>query len=131
MEILGIDIGGSGIKGAPVDIRKGVLVEKRHRIPTPQPSTPEAVTAVVTEIAQHFNWHGPIGCTFPAVLLSFYRTIGGSGYSMCYVQRQWLSGLQPNRLVGSLGLRYGTSTRVRICEHRQRRIHRIRIRPGC
>ena len=84
MEILGVDIGGSGIKGAPVDIRKGVLVEKRHRIPTPQPSTPEAVTDVVAEIAQHFNWQGPIGCTFPAVIKK------GVAYSAANVDESWI-----------------------------------------
>jgi polyphosphate glucokinase len=68
MEILGIDIGGSGIKGAPVNIEIGELVTERHRIPTPQPSTPDAVADVVAEIVQHFNWQGPIGCTFPAVI---------------------------------------------------------------
>jgi polyphosphate glucokinase len=84
MEILGVDIGGSGIKGAPVNIRKGVLVEKRHRIPTPQPSTPEAVTDVVAEIAQHFNWQGPIGCTFPAVIKK------GVAYSAANVDESWI-----------------------------------------
>lgn len=68
MEILGIDIGGSGIKGAPVDTEKGVFITERHRVPTPQPAKPEAVAEVVAEIAQHFAWHGPIGCTFPATI---------------------------------------------------------------
>ena len=68
MEILGIDIGGSGIKGAPVDIETGTLARERHRIPTPQPSKPGAVGDTVAEIAAHFNWNGPIGCTFPAVI---------------------------------------------------------------
>jgi polyphosphate glucokinase len=68
MEVLGIDIGGSGIKGAPVDIEKGVLTQERFRIPTPDPSTPEAVGDVVAEIVKHFGWHGPVGCTFPAIV---------------------------------------------------------------
>jgi len=68
MEILGIDIGGSGIKGAPVDTVKGVFLEERYRIPTPQPAKPEAVGDVVAEITQYFNWNGPIGCTFPAII---------------------------------------------------------------
>ena len=68
MEILGIDIGGSGIKGAPVDLSQGVLAMERHRIPTPQPATPEAVGDVVAAVAHHFAWKGPIGCTFPAVV---------------------------------------------------------------
>jgi polyphosphate glucokinase len=68
MEVLGIDIGGSGVKGAPVDIKKGALMAKRHRIPTPQPSTPDAVGETVAELVEHFRWKGPIGCTFPAVI---------------------------------------------------------------
>lgn len=68
MEVLGIDIGGSGIKGAPVDIEKGVLLAERHRIPTPQPATPEAVAQTVKQLVAHFNWKGEIGCGFPAVI---------------------------------------------------------------
>jgi polyphosphate glucokinase len=68
MEILGIDIGGSGIKGAIVDIDKGEFVGDRLRIPTPQPAKPEPVAEVVAEIARHFEWTGSIGCTFPAVV---------------------------------------------------------------
>lgn len=68
MHILGVDIGGSGIKGAIVDVKTGELVTERHRIPTPQPSTPEAVASTVAEIVQHFDYKGPIGCTFPAVV---------------------------------------------------------------
>jgi len=65
---LGIDIGGSGIKGAPVDLEKGKLTEERLRIPTPQPSTPQAVAEVVGQILDHFSWKEPFGCTFPAVV---------------------------------------------------------------
>ncbi len=68
MRILGIDIGGSGIKGAPVDVATGTLVADRHKILTPQPATPEAVAAVVADLVAHFDWQGPIGCTFPAVV---------------------------------------------------------------
>ncbi|MBW0105187.1 polyphosphate--glucose phosphotransferase [Pseudonocardia sp. KRD291] len=64
----GIDIGGSGIKGAPVDLHKGKLADERMRIDTPKPSTPEAVAKVVGEILDHFDWSGEFGCTFPAVV---------------------------------------------------------------
>lgn len=64
----GIDIGGSGIKGAPVDLHKGRLADERLRIPTPQPSTPENVAEVVREILDHFDWRDEFGCTFPAVV---------------------------------------------------------------
>ncbi|ANY09234.1 polyphosphate--glucose phosphotransferase [Pseudonocardia sp. HH130630-07] len=64
----GVDIGGSGIKGAPVDLEKGRLADDRVRIPTPQPSTPESVAETVAEILDEFGWTGPFGCTFPAVV---------------------------------------------------------------
>jgi len=68
MHIFGLDIGGSGVKGAPVDTQTGELLGERFRVPTPQPSTPEAVVAAVVEVVTHFGWHGPIGCGFPAVV---------------------------------------------------------------
>lgn len=68
MQVLGIDIGGSGIKGAPVDVRTGELLAERFRIATPQPASPEPVARTVAEIARHFDWNGPIGCGFPAVV---------------------------------------------------------------
>lgn len=67
-QVLGIDIGGSGVKGALVDVTTGELLAERFRIETPQPATPEAVAAVVAEIAAHFNWTGPIGVGFPGVI---------------------------------------------------------------
>jgi polyphosphate glucokinase len=68
MNVLGIDIGGTGIKGAPVDTIEGQLLEERFRLLTPQPSTPEAVSAAIGEIARHFNWTGKIGCGYPGVI---------------------------------------------------------------
>lgn len=70
MHVLGIDIGGSGIKGAPVNVTDGTLLADRHRIPTPQPSTPEAVAATVAELANHFDWRDgqAIGCGVPAAV---------------------------------------------------------------
>jgi polyphosphate glucokinase len=68
MEILGIDIGGSGIKGAIVDIENGKLLSERYRIPTPNPSTPAAVAECIRLINDHFNWKDQIGCGFPAVI---------------------------------------------------------------
>lgn len=68
MEILGIDVGGSGIKGAPVSLDQGKLLTERLRIPTPQPANPQAVAATVTEVARYFSWRGPIGCGFPAAV---------------------------------------------------------------
>jgi polyphosphate glucokinase len=68
MQILGIDIGGTGIKGAVVDTKKGVFKTDRLRILTPHPATPQAVTDVVARVAKHFEWDGPLGCTFPGVV---------------------------------------------------------------
>jgi polyphosphate glucokinase len=67
-QAFGIDIGGSGIKGAPVNLETGELAAERIRIPTPQPSTPDAVAGVVAEIADRFGWSGRVGCAFPAVV---------------------------------------------------------------
>ena len=67
-KILGIDIGGSGVKGAIVDTKKGVLLTERFRIPTPQPATPEAVAKVMKKITSHFDWNGPVGAGFPGVI---------------------------------------------------------------
>jgi polyphosphate glucokinase len=66
MKILGIDVGGSGIKGAPVDIATGELIAERFRIKTPKGAEPQPVAEVVAEIADSFKWKGPIGIGFPA-----------------------------------------------------------------
>lgn len=84
MNILGIDIGGTGIKGAPVNVETGEMLAERHRIPTPNPSRPDAVADVVAEIAGHFQWKGPIGCTFPAIVK------GGVVYSAANVDKGWV-----------------------------------------
>ncbi|MEP4532993.1 MAG: polyphosphate--glucose phosphotransferase [Cyclobacteriaceae bacterium] len=68
MEILGIDIGGSGIKGAIVETKNGELITDRKRIPTPQPATPEAMLDTVKELVDFFGWKGVIGCGFPAAV---------------------------------------------------------------
>ena len=91
-KVLGVDIGGSGIKAAPVNTRKGELVEDRERIPTPQPSTPEAVAGTVAELVKHFGWEGPIGCAFPAIIK------GGVTYSAANVDKAWI-GTDAERLL--------------------------------
>ncbi len=67
----GIDIGGSGIKGAPVDLLTGEFYAPRHRIPTPQPATPDAVADTVAELVSHFDLdpETPIGLDFPAPII--------------------------------------------------------------
>jgi polyphosphate glucokinase len=68
MEVLGIDIGGSGIKGGIVDIEKGIMVGERFRLATPIPAKPDPVAETVQAIAQHFQWTGKIGSGFPGVV---------------------------------------------------------------
>lgn len=66
--ILGIDVGASGIKGALVDLETGKLSGERFRVPTPQPSTPEAMAAAFAEITEFFNHKGTVGCGFPSIV---------------------------------------------------------------
>ena len=68
MAALGIDIGGTGIKGALVDGERGALLGERFRLETPRPATPEAVAEGVAGIVEHFGWKGPVGAGFPAVV---------------------------------------------------------------
>jgi polyphosphate glucokinase len=84
MNALGIDVGGSGIKGAPVDVSSGALLDDRFRLVTPDPSTPDAVMDVCAELVRHFNWEGPIGCTFPAVIKD------GVAHTAANVDKSWI-----------------------------------------
>jgi polyphosphate glucokinase len=67
--VLGIDIGGTGVKAAPVDTTSGQLVAERQKIATPQPATPDAVMKVVTQLVHSFSWKGAAGITFPGVVV--------------------------------------------------------------
>jgi polyphosphate glucokinase len=67
--MLGIDIGGSGIKGAIVDTKTGNLLTERYRIATPKPATPEAVAKVIYEMITHFEWKKDVGCSFPTTIV--------------------------------------------------------------
>lgn len=80
----GIDIGGSGIKGALVDLATGQLSGERLRIDTPQPATPDAVADVVAEIVSSFGWTGPIGVTVPCVVQ------GGVAKTAANVDPSWI-----------------------------------------
>lgn len=68
MDILGIDIGGSGMKGALVNTTTGQLVTERFRIPTPESKKPKDMAEVFRQITEHFNYSGPIGCGFPSII---------------------------------------------------------------
>ena len=84
MQILGIDIGGTGIKGAPVDTETGALMASRHRIPTPEQAKPKPVASVIGELAGYFGWQGPIGCGFPAVVRQ------GVVYTAANIHKSWI-----------------------------------------
>lgn len=85
MEILGVDIGGTGIKGAIVDTRDGKLLSERFRLLTPHPAKPDNVCDVVSDVVTHFSWTGPIGCTFPAIVHN------GTIYSAANVHKSWIN----------------------------------------
>ena len=82
--LLGIDIGGSGVKGAIVDVDAGAMTTDRYRIETPKPATPEAVMSVVARITDHFSWTGPVGCGLPAVVRN------GIALSAANIDRSWI-----------------------------------------
>lgn len=97
MRGFGIDIGGSGIKGAPVDLDTGTLETERFRIPTPQPSTPQAVAETVVAVLDHFGWSGPFGCTFPGVVTA------GVVRTAANVDRTWIDAPLEEMLASSTG----------------------------
>ncbi len=84
MQVLGIDIGGTGIKGAPVDTSVGSLLAERIRLPTPDSAKPTPVAGVVAQVARQFDWHGPIGCGFPAVIRN------GVAESAANINQKWI-----------------------------------------
>ena len=68
MEVFGLDIGGSGIKGTPVETESGELLGDRIRVPTPEAATPDEVVAAAVEVVSRSGWEGPVGCGFPGVV---------------------------------------------------------------
>ncbi len=93
MQRLGIDIGGTGIKGALVDTMTGELLSERTKLDTPQPATPPDVVEVVDELVKRFDYGGPIGCTFPAVVMH------GVVRTAANVDDSWI-GTDAERLIG-------------------------------
>ena len=93
MQAMGIDIGGTGIKGAPVDLDTGKLVTDRVRLLTPQPSVPDAVADTVQQVITAFGWRGPVGITFPGVV------VDGVVRTAANVDRSWL-GVDARSLLG-------------------------------
>lgn len=82
--MLGVDVGGSGVKGGIVDLEQGALVGDRYRIKTPQPATPEAVAKVVAEIVSHFEWNEDFGCAVPAIVRH------GVAHSAANIDESWI-----------------------------------------
>jgi polyphosphate glucokinase len=80
----GVDIGGSGIKGAIVDLDKGDLATDRVKYLTPNPSTPEAVAEVVARLVKEAEWTGELGATFPAVMKN------GVARSAANIDKSWI-----------------------------------------
>ncbi|KOX21295.1 MULTISPECIES: polyphosphate--glucose phosphotransferase [unclassified Streptomyces] len=93
MNVFGVDIGGSGIKGAPVDLERGALTEERHKVLTPQPATPDGVAGCVAEVVAHFGWTGPVGVTFPGVVA------GSTIRTAANVDKSWI-GVDAGALIG-------------------------------
>ena len=102
MQAFGIDIGGTGIKGAPVDLATGKLVTDRKKIATPHPATPEGVTEVVKEVAQSFGWTGVVGATFPGVV------VNGTIRTAANVDKSWIG----TDAAGMFGKAIGTGVAV-------------------
>ncbi|MGA5170603.1 MULTISPECIES: polyphosphate--glucose phosphotransferase [Streptomyces] len=93
MNVFGVDIGGSGIKGAPVDLERGDLAEPRHKVLTPHPATPDGVAGCVAEVVEHFGWSGPVGVTFPGVVT------GSTIRTAANVDKGWI-GVDAAALIG-------------------------------
>ncbi|MBT2390951.1 ROK family protein [Streptomyces sp. ISL-1] len=93
MNVFGVDIGGSGIKGAPVDLEPGQLTHERYKVLTPHPATPEAVADGVAEVVGNFDWSGPVGITFPGVVT------GGVTRTAANVDKRWV-GMDAAKLLG-------------------------------
>lgn len=82
--ILGIDVGGSGIKGALVNIKTGKLLSERFRLETPQPSYPAVVADTVKELVDHFDYKGLIGCGFPSIIKN------GTALTAANIHKKWI-----------------------------------------
>ena len=82
--VLGVDIGGTGIKAAPVDLDTGILLAERVKLDTPHPAEPAAVASVVRELVTSFSWTGPAGITFPGVV------IDGTIWTAANVDKAWV-----------------------------------------
>lgn len=85
MRILGVDIGGTGIKAAIIETQTGELVSEHKRIPTPKPATPQNIAESLSQLVAEFTWSGPIGCGFPATVHH------GIAYSASNIDPSWIN----------------------------------------
>ncbi len=92
MDVLGLDIGGSGIKGALIDVATGSLSSERYRLPTPDEARPNDVADVINKIVKHFSYNGVLGVGFPAVVHH------GVAYSAANVDESWI-GMDVSKLL--------------------------------
>ena len=83
-EVLGVDVGGTGIKAALVDVETGRLESDRHRIETPRPATPEAMAGAMQQLLGEFDYDGPVGCCFPTIV------VDGHARSVSNLHDAWL-----------------------------------------
>ena len=94
---LGIDVGGSGVKGGIVDLETGTLIGERFKLLTPQPATPDAVAATIAEVVKHFNWEGSLGVTYPGVVSD------GIVRTAANVDQSWIGANAREVISGALG----------------------------
>ena len=92
MDLLGIDVGGTGIKGAIIDTDSGQLISERKRLSTPRPANPQLIIETIVELIRFFNWKKTIGCGFPAV------THEGIVRTASNIDKQWI-GLNAAQLI--------------------------------
>lgn len=96
-EVLGFDVGGSGIKAGVVDLATGRLVTERMRYPTPQPATPVAVTKLISAMTDEFSWRGTVGVAVPAIVRN------GVIYSAANIDKAWIGDKVSRRITRALG----------------------------
>ncbi|HEY5149246.1 MAG TPA: ROK family protein [Mycobacterium sp.] len=90
----GVDVGGSGVKGGMVDLDTGKLIGERYKLLTPQPATPEAIAKTVAEVVRHFDWTGPLGVTYPGVV------VNGVVQTAANVDKAWI-GTNASEIIGA------------------------------
>jgi polyphosphate glucokinase len=90
----GVDVGGSGVKGGIVDLDTGQLIGERFKLPTPQPSTPDAVAKTIAAVVKEFGWDGPLGVTYPGVVT------GGIVRTAANVDKGWI-GINAQEVIGA------------------------------